>query len=114
MGGRGNGGARNSGFSISAESYGISSSEAESIKSFVKSGIEQKYEEDGTSIEANIKPKDRDRLAQSISEAFKNSLGWNVDVSVRRKTEGGTRSRLKNGGMKGKTVYTVISYERRR
>lgn len=114
MGGRGNAAKRNSTkFSVSAESYGITNSEAREIETFVQAGIENGYKEDGTSLITNIKPKDRDRLAQSISEAFKNSLGWNIDVSIRRKTEGGTRSRLKDGGIKGKTVYTVISYKRR-
>ena len=113
MGGRGNAAVRNSRFSVPAESYGIRSIEAQSIERLVQEAIENKYDEDGTSLETNIKPKDRDRLAQSISEAFQNSLNWDVEVSIRRKTEAGTRSRLKDGGTKGKITYTVISYKKK-
>lgn len=117
MGGRGNGGVRNtastySRFMISAESYGISNSEATAIERFINAAIDSKYEEDGDSIITNIKPKDRDRLAEAISQEFESRLGWSIDVRIGRKVEGGTRSRLKNGGMHGKTVYTTISYRR--
>lgn len=117
MGGRGNSGNRNSGssdtkFTISAEGYGISTSEARDIEKFVNAAIDSRYEEDGDSIITNIKPKDRERLAEAISQEFESRLGWSVDVRIGRKVEGGTRSRLKNGGMQGKTVYTTISYRR--
>lgn len=115
MGSIGNSGNRNVAvkFTVSADSYGITDSEAKSIENFVTAAVENRYEDDGDSIATNIKPKDRERLAQSIADTFKNALGWNVDVSIRRKTEGGNTSRLRGGGKVGKTVWTAISYRKR-
>lgn len=115
MGGRGTNGNRNTAarFTISADSYGITDSEAKSIENFVIAAVENRFEDDGDSIATNIKPKDRERLAQSIANTFKKSLGWDVDVSIRRKTEGGNISKLRGGGKVGKTIWTVISYKKR-
>ena len=110
---KGGGGGGSKSFDTKSTGINVDDSTAREIDSFINGSMQEKYPGDASSFEANISPNDRRKLSTAIQEQFKNNLGWNVDVDIRRRAEAGTRSRLRGGGKKGKTYYTIISYEKR-
>lgn len=118
MGGNGakskkGGGGGSKSFDTKSTGINVDDSTAREIDTFVNRSIQGKFTGDSSSFEANISPNDRRRLSSAIQEQFKKNLGWNVDVNIKRRADAGTSSRLRGGGKKGKTYYTIISYGRR-